>query len=96
MARTTFRMLALVALALGLIGFGGVVTAHDEATPEGSPMAGDMGGGHGMGGSGAAYLIIDNAGESDVLIGGTTDVAHVVEIHEIADNDGVMEMKPLE
>lgn len=97
MNRMTVRLLALVALAVGLIGFGGPALAHgDEATPAASPMAGGMMGEHGMGGTGAAYMLIENRGdEADRLIGGSTDVAKVVEIHEIVDNNGVMEMKPL-
>ncbi len=94
MNRIALRTIALVAMAIGLIGFTGVAIAHDTATPESSPMAGDMG--HAMGGTGAAYLMIANAGETDTLIGGSTDVAKVVEIHEIVDNNGVKEMKPLE
>jgi copper(I)-binding protein len=39
---------------------------------------------------------IQNSGaEDDVLLGGESDVANVVEIHEMADVDGVMEMRPL-
>ena len=95
MSRITRRMLALVALAIGLIGFSGIATAHEMATPEGSPMAGGMAG-HGMGGTGAAYMVITNDGEADTLVAAAADVAHVVEIHEIVDNNGVMEMKPLE
>lgn len=94
MTRFTLRMLALVALAIGLIGFSGIATAHNDATPEASPMAG----GNTMGGMGAAYLTIVNSGaESDVLVGASApEIADVVEIHEIADNNGVKEMKPLE
>jgi copper(I)-binding protein len=95
MKRNALRMVALMALAIGLIGFSGIATAHDEATPESSPMAGGMSG-HAMGGTGAAYLTIENGGsEADRLIAAAADVANVVEIHEIADNDGVMEMRPL-
>lgn len=68
--------------------------AAHSASPEASPMAGEMG--MGMGGTGAAYMVITNAGaESDHLIGGSTSVTEVVEIHEIVDNAGVMEMRPL-
>jgi copper(I)-binding protein len=95
MNRTALRMLALVALAIGLIGFSGSATAQHDATPEGSPMAGGMMG-DAMGGTGAAYFLIENAGsEADRLILAAADVADVVEIHEIADNNGVMEMRPL-
>lgn len=90
-----FRVLALVALAIGLIGFGGIVTAHDEATPVGSPMAGEMPM-QGMGGTGASYMVIENAGAgADHLIGGSTDVADVVEIHEMFEENDVMVMRPV-
>lgn len=98
MNRMAMRMLALVALAVTLVGFGGIAAAHGDATPEATPgMEGTPGGMHAMGGTGAAYMMIENKGsEADTLIGGSTDVAQVVEIHEIVDNNGVMEMKPLE
>jgi copper(I)-binding protein len=96
MTRTTLRLLALAALAFGLFGFGGLVTAHGDATPEASPMAG-MGGNHGMGGTGAAYFTVTNNGsDADRLIAVSAPVAKVVEIHEIVDNNGVKEMRPLE
>lgn len=51
---------------------------------------------HAMTGTGAAYLRIANGGdESDRLIGASADVAKVVEIHEIATESGVMQMRPL-
>jgi copper(I)-binding protein len=46
--------------------------------------------------TGAAYLTIQNTGaEADRLTGAETDVAQVVEIHEVKDVDGVMQMSPL-
>ncbi|MCA9879089.1 MAG: copper chaperone PCu(A)C [Thermomicrobiales bacterium] len=64
---------------------------HGGATPES---------GHGeamsMTGTAAAFMVIHNDGsEDDVLLGGETGVANVVEVHEMADVDGVMEMRPL-
>lgn len=65
---------------------------HDHttmsATPEpGTPVAMAMG---------AAYLTITNHGtESDRLVGAKTDVAKTVEIHEMVEKDGVMQMRPL-
>lgn len=95
MTRITLRLLTLAALMFGLVGFSGLATAHDMATPESSPMAGGMGG-H-MGGTGAAYLTITNTGsEADRLVSASAPVAKVVEIHEIVDNNGVKEMRPLE
>jgi hypothetical protein len=58
-----------------------------SATPAGTPAAMAMG---------AAYLTITNNGtEPDRLVGGTTAVAKVVEIHEVVNKDGVMQMRPL-
>lgn len=93
MNRIALRMLALVALAIGLIGLSGIAIAHDEATPGASPEASMSG----MGGTGAAYLVVENNGaEADRLVSMSSEVAEVAEVHEIADNNGVMEMKPLE
>lgn len=64
--------------------------SDDDATPHASPTAMDMSG------TGAAYLIIRNAGgEADRLIGGTTEVARAVEIHEVTEAEGIMTMQPL-
>lgn len=97
MNRMTLRLVALVALAVGLIGIGSATMAQGNmATPAASPMAGGMMNRHGMGGTAAVFLMIENSGaDADRLIGGSTDVAEVVEIHEIVDNNGVMEMRPL-
>lgn len=96
MNRTALSLLAFVALTLGLFVFGGMVTAHDEATPEGSPTAGGMAG-DAMGGTAAAYLTVENDGATaDRLIAvSAAVVAGVAEVHEISDNNGVMEMRPL-
>ncbi len=50
------------------------------------------------GATGAAFMVITNAGtEADKLIGGTTHVAETVEIHEMKEGSGgVMEMSPVE
>lgn len=70
------------------------VLAHADATPASTPMAG-MESHSGMGGMGAAFMVIRNGGDADRLVAGQTDVAKVVEIHEMAEVDGVMEMRPL-
>ncbi len=65
---------------------------HDHpsmsATPSsGTPVAMAMG---------AAYLTITNHGTApERLVGAKTDVAKTVEIHEMAEKDGVMQMRPL-
>jgi periplasmic copper chaperone A len=47
--------------------------------------------------AGAGYLTIANKGSApDRLIGGSSDVAGKVEIHEMAMSDGVMKMRPLD
>ena len=67
-------------------GDGSTPRATPEATQEATVM----------GGTGAVYMVIRNAGnEADRLLGGETDVADVVEIHEMAEVNGLMEMRPL-
>jgi copper(I)-binding protein len=47
--------------------------------------------------TGGGYLTIENKGSApDRLIGGSADVAGKVEIHEMAMNNGVMTMRPLD
>src|SRR5690242_20859947 len=47
--------------------------------------------------TGGGYLTIQNKGTApDKLIGASTDIAGKVEVHEMAMNDGVMKMRPLE
>jgi copper(I)-binding protein len=52
--------------------------------------------GHGMAGTGAVFLLLVNdGGEADRLIGGKTEVAEVVEIHETVMEGEVMKMRML-
>lgn len=54
------------------------------------------GGGMGMAGTGAVFmLLVNDGGEADRLVGGKTDVAKVVEIHETVMEGEVMKMKML-
>jgi copper(I)-binding protein len=47
--------------------------------------------------TGGGYLTIENKGSTpDRLIGGSADVAGKVEVHEMAMNNGVMTMRPLD
>ena len=91
-----FRIFALVITFIALCGgiFATPVanaSDHGTATPE-SGHSGAMG----MTGTAAAFMVIKNGGaEEDVLLGGETEVAQVVEVHEMADVDGVMQMRPL-
>jgi copper(I)-binding protein len=61
-----------------------ITQAWSRATPGGAKVAG-------------GYLTIENKGTApDRLIGGSVDVAARVEVHEMAMNNGVMTMRPLE
>lgn len=61
-----------------------ITQAWSRATPGGAKVAG-------------GYLTIENKGSSpDRLIAGSTDVAGKFEIHEMAMNNGVMTMRPLD
>ncbi len=92
MFRRRFLVLAVVTACGGLSGTPiAQALQHGTATP-----AAGHGDETGMTGAAAAFMLIQNGGtEDDVLLGGETDVANVVEVHEMADGDGVMEMRPL-
>ena len=61
-----------------------ITQAWSRATPNGAKTAG-------------AYLTIENKGSApDRLIGGSSDVADKVEVHEMTMNNGVMKMRPLD
>jgi hypothetical protein len=61
-----------------------ITDAWSRATPGGAKVGG-------------GFLTIENKGTTpDRLIGGTADVASKVQVHEMAMNNGVMTMRPLE
>ena len=61
-----------------------ITQAWSRATPTGAKVAG-------------AYLTVENKGSApDRLMGGSGDVAGRVEIHEMAMDNGVMRMRPLD
>src|SRR6202049_3477508 len=61
-----------------------ITQAWSRATPGGAKIGG-------------GYLTIENKGATpDRLIGGSADVAGKVEVHEMATNNGVMTMRPLD
>jgi copper(I)-binding protein len=61
-----------------------ITQAWSRATPGGAKIGG-------------GYLTIENKGSApDRLIGGSTDIAGKVEVHEMAMNNGVMTMRPLD
>jgi len=92
---TLFRYFALAALAATLLAAparaeevkaGDLVIsqAWSRATPSGAKIAG-------------GYLTIENKGAApDRLLGGSGDIAGKVEVHEMAMNNGVMTMRPLD
>ena len=60
-----------------------IVRAWSRATPAAAPV-------------GAGYLALTNRGaEADRLIGGTTEVAARIEVHEMSMDNGVMKMREL-
>jgi copper(I)-binding protein len=60
-----------------------VTQPWSRATPNGAPVAG-------------GYLVVANKGaEGDKLLGGMSDIAARVEIHEMSMNNGVMQMRPV-
>jgi periplasmic copper chaperone A len=88
------QFVACVALVLALFAApvraeeGGkilvITQAWSRATPGGAKIAG-------------GYLTIQNMGNvPDRLIGGSSDIAGKVEVHEMAMNNGVMTMRPLD
>ena len=61
-----------------------ITQAWSRATPGGAKVGG-------------GYLTIENKGSApDRLIGGSADVADKVQVHEMATNNGVMTMRPLD
>ena len=61
-----------------------ITQAWSRATPGGAKVGG-------------GYLTIENKGSaSDRLIGGSADVADKIQVHEMAMNNGVMTMRPLD
>ena len=61
-----------------------ITQAWSRATPSGAKIAG-------------GYLTIENKGTAaDRLVGGSGNIAGKVEVHEMAVNNGVMTMRPLD
>jgi periplasmic copper chaperone A len=61
-----------------------ITQAWSRATPNGAKIGG-------------GYLTIENRGSApDRLIGGSTDAASKLEVHEMSMKDGVMTMRPLD
>src|SRR6185437_42731 len=61
-----------------------ITQAWARATPKGAKIGG-------------GYLTIENKGSTpDRLVGGSTEVADKLEVHQMAMKDGVMTMRPLD
>lgn len=87
--RRVVTLLALITMLVALTGARGVAAHSDMATPEASPEAMSMS-------TGAVFMTIENGGtEANRLVSVATDAATTAEIHEMAMNGDVMEMKPL-
>ncbi len=86
---------AIVAVALMVAAIGGGTSAHEGQhhggpTPVASPAVDSQS-------VGVVYLTIANDGdEPDRLIGATTGMAEVVEIHQTSDENGVGVMQPVD
>lgn len=96
--RTGFtRTVAALAALLVMGGASGLAAAHEghdhgAATPAASPAANAD-----TLSTGVVYLTIANdGGDADRLTGASTDMAIVVEIHEMTDENGVGVMRPVE
>ncbi|MBR0872484.1 copper chaperone PCu(A)C [Bradyrhizobium tropiciagri] len=93
--KTLSRILALAALTAAVISTSAraedikagdlvISQAWTRATPNGAKIGG-------------GYLTIENKGTApDRLVGGSGDIAGRVEIHEMAMDNGVMKMRPLD
>ena len=87
---TGIVMVLALAMAGSLAAQGGHDHGETMATPGHGPMMGSTG-------NGVVYLTITNDGdEDDALVGGETDRAERVEIHDTEMTDGVARMRPVE
>ena len=92
MLRTIALAMAFVAASAAMSGTP-ITLAFDQGAATPAAMHGDD---MSLTGTGAAFMLIQNRGATDdILLGGETEVAQVVEVHEMAEADGVMEMRPL-
>lgn len=99
-----FRNLFVTLLAVLSLSFGAVAAQHDDhdATPDagdhgdmdhGDPDHGDMGD---ISLAAFYFTVTNNGDEADTLLSIETDMANVVEVHDVEMKDGVMSMFPLE
>jgi len=86
-----FAVAMIVAIAALAAAPGARGLDHGTATP-GAGLDDEVS----LTGTGVAFMRIQNTGaEDDVLLESTSDIANVVEVHEMTDVDGVMQMRPL-
>jgi copper(I)-binding protein len=90
--RISVRSLALLLMVLARpagaaefhVGSLDISAPYSRATPQGASIA-------------AGYLIIKNTGQTaDRLIGGSSDAAAKLEVHEMSMDNGVMRMRPVQ
>ena len=93
----TILLLMVVLGACGAPSGPSIQAEEVWARPAMAATEGDMTGeGMGMAGTGGVFMLLKNEGkEADRLIGGQTDVAKVVEIHETVMSGDVMQMQML-
>lgn len=101
------RYTLIAIFALLFTSFGAAVAQddhdHDHGTPDAGHEAehgdhdhGDMHGDHGDMSMGAFYVTLTNNGEeADRLVMVETDMAEIVEVHDVEMDEGVMQMVPL-
>jgi copper(I)-binding protein len=97
--RLTFLSGRRAAACIALLAFFLAVPAHAEEVKAGDLVITQAWSRATPGGAkiGGAFLTIENKGSvADRLIGGSGDVSPRVEVHEMAMNNGVMTMRPLD
>jgi len=70
--------------------------SQSDAAPTSASGTAEMGGEMGEMKMGAAYMLIANSGGADKLISASTNVAKTVELHTVIEENGVMQMRPVE
>ncbi len=95
-----YTLIAIFALLASSFGVAVAQDDHDQGTPEaGHETDHSDHGDHGHDSNlsmGAFYVTITNNGdEADVLLSVETDMADIVEVHDVEMDDGVMQMVPL-
>jgi copper(I)-binding protein len=79
---TTLASATALPAAAQTVGSITILQPWSRATPNSAPVA-------------AGYFTVTNKGEADKLIGGSTEVATKLEIHEMSMANGIMKMREL-